>query len=185
MKYAGEDHVSGTPSRRELLKLSGVTAVGAAGFFAAAAEATSNAAGAATTSAPRVPTKVVMQYAGRRVSRFTAMSASSELSLVTTEGSNGVATTTRLSPGTMRIKLTREWSNDTTFIDWYNQADAGTDKPVEVTVTVLGNRNSTISELTLADAQPLAWSGPSYNRSTPKSLATESLTLVATSWTFS
>jgi hypothetical protein len=144
----------------------------------------SQAAGAATTTA-RYPTKVVLTAGKTVMSKFRRVSQSSSLDVVVGESSTGGSTVQRLRPGTVRVRITREWSNDTTFIDWYAGASAGTDGPQTMTVSVLGKRHSTISQLTMNDAVVVEWDAPVFDITQPTVPAVETLTLLATDWTYS
>jgi hypothetical protein len=162
------------PNRRDLLKMSGVAAVGAAGFWAAANAALGADAGA-TTVTTHVPTTVTLSYDGVLVGGLVRMSQTSEITPATSGGASVSAT---------RIHITREWGSNYTFIDWYQDAVAGKMSSTAV-VTVYGKRNSKVSQLTMMDATPTDWSGPQYDKTTPSAVATESITLTSTNWTFS
>src|SRR5579872_5244701 len=75
----------------------------------------------------QMSTKFTVEIAGRVVGSIISVDGL-EHSHETVEYKDPEDQTTRYRPGnnkTTRIKITREWSNDTTFIDWYQTVIAG------------------------------------------------------------
>jgi phage tail-like protein len=88
--------------------------------------------------------------------------------------------TTRYRPGnnkTTRIKITREWSNDTTFIDWYQNVVKGQTKRTTITVNVLSDDGNITMSLNFYNAYPETYTFPSF-KSMGSAHAVESLTCV-------
>lgn len=183
MMNDGDDVRDKGASRRDVLKLSGATALGAAAFFAAASAVEDSPAGATGTT--HVPTSVSMTLGGKLISRVSQVTPLAVLPVVTTLGSTGQAVNQRAYPGYSTVGVTRTWKGDRTFQTWFAQAQTGSDAPQSVTLVVKGRKGSSVSQLTLDDARPLSYEGPKYDQSTPNALATETITLIADSWTFS
>jgi phage tail-like protein len=88
--------------------------------------------------------------------------------------------TTRYRPGnnkTTRIKITREWSNDTTFIDWYQSVVKGQVDRRPITVNILSDSGDATMSLNFYHAYPETYTFPSF-KSLGSAHAIESLTCV-------
>jgi len=88
--------------------------------------------------------------------------------------------TMRYRPGnnkTARIKITREWSNDTTFIDWYQTVVNGRTDRRAVTVSVNADDGTPKMALNFFNCYPETYAFPSF-KSMGSAHAVESLTCV-------
>jgi len=88
--------------------------------------------------------------------------------------------TTRYRPGnnkTTRIKVVREWSNDTTFIDWYQKVISGNTDRRTITVSILADNGTATMALNFYNAYPETYAFPNF-KSLGSAHAVESLTCV-------
>jgi phage tail-like protein len=88
--------------------------------------------------------------------------------------------TTRYRPGnnkTTRIKVVREWSNDTTFIDWYQKVISGNTDRRTITVSILADNGTATMGLNFYNTYPETYAFPSF-KSLGSAHAVESLTCV-------
>jgi phage tail-like protein len=124
-------------------------------------------------------TKFSVEIAGRVVGSIISVDGL-EHSHETVEYKDPEDMTTRYRPGnnkTTRIKITREWSNDTTFIDWYQTVVAGNTDRRTITVTILADNGTATMGLNFYNAYPETYAFPSF-KSLGSAHAVESLTCV-------
>jgi len=94
--------------------------------------------------------------------------------------------TTRYRPGnnkTTRIKVVREWSNDTTFIDWYQKVISGNTDRRTITVSILADNGTATMALNFYNAYPETYAFPNF-KSLGSAHAVESLTCVYESFDY-
>jgi len=127
----------------------------------------------------QMATKFTVEIAGRVVGSIISVDGL-EHSHETVEYKDPEDQTTRYRPGnnrTTRIKITREWSNDTTFIDWYQTVVAGNTDRRTVTVTLLADNGTATMGLNFYNTYPETYAFPSF-KSLGSAHAVESLTCV-------
>jgi len=127
----------------------------------------------------QMATKFTVEIAGRVVGSIISVDGL-EHSHETVEYKDPEDQTTRYRPGnnkTTRIKITREWSNDSTFIDWYQTVIAGQVDRRSVTVTLLADDGTPTMSLNFYQCYPETLSLPSF-KSLGSAHAVESLTCV-------
>ncbi len=185
-----DDTVSPRASRRDALKMTGVAAAGAAAFWSGLAALSQTDAGASSVvshATSGVPASVVVTINGVKIQNVTVAGyAESDIDVVAYTPSG--TTQTRYRAGnnkTTRIKITREWSNDTTFIDWYQGIAAGKADERTLVISILGPKSAVIAKLTATNVWPFSWVGPAYDKSLGSAHATESITLSADSFEYS
>ncbi len=153
-------------TRREALKLSGAAALGGMAAMLASGSF-EDPAGAATT---HVPTAVQVTLGGVAVPGVVSVDSMVAVYETSSALENGqwVQNVTGVST---RIKIVREWSNDTTFIDWFQAAGSSSGSTGEgesMVVKVTGRHGSQASVFTLSDCTPVEWDGPSYDAAAMK-----------------
>jgi len=124
-------------------------------------------------------TKFSVEIAGRVVGSIISVDGL-EHSHETVEYKDPEDMTTRYRPGnnkTTRIKITREWSNDTTFIDWYQTVVQGNTDRRTITVTILADNGTATMGLNFYNSYPETYAFPSF-KSLGSAHAVESLTCV-------
>lgn len=95
------------------------------------------------------------------------------------EGIDNLVQQTRYRPGnnkTTRIKITREWSNDSAFRDWYKSTLDGKTDRRSISVIFHNDAGEEAGRLNLHDCYPTAYEPPSEN-SKSSGHATESITI--------
>lgn len=165
--------------------LSLVLSVVAVSFTASVANATAlsfhmNEKGMVVTQQVRsLPGEAQLTIDGIRVKGITQIDGTSDISgHDTVEYKDPEDMTTRYRPGnnkTGRIKITREWSNDTTFVNWA-QASEKKEQRKSISIIFLSD-DGTEGVLTLNNAVPTGWSGPAA-KSLGSAHAVESIELV-------
>jgi len=124
-------------------------------------------------------TKFSVEIAGRVVGSIISVDGL-EHSHETVEYKDPEDMTTRYRPGnnkTTRIKITREWSNDSTFIDWYQTVVQGNTDRRTITVSILADNGTATMGLNFYNAYPETYTFPSF-KSLGSAHAVESLTCV-------
>ena len=109
-------------------------------------------------------TKFSVEIAGRVVGSIISVDGL-EHSHETVEFKDPEDMTTRYRPGnnkTTRIKITREWSNDTTFIDWYQTVVQGNVDRRTITVSILADNGTATMGLNFYNAYPETYAFPSF-----------------------
>jgi hypothetical protein len=186
------DDKHATTSRRNVLKAGGAAAASAATFFAGAA-ALSQTADAAIEPhvAGHVPTSIVMEVAGTKVTHIrSASQAGSSVSVAATQNGDGTVTFNRGVSNGVTLSVTRNQDSDTTFRTWFAGKASSTGGATEaiqqtVVLTLLGRNNSKISTLTLTNAWPTSWGVGSWTVPETQAIQlTERVTLLAESATF-
>jgi hypothetical protein len=186
-----DEGVKGT-SRRDVLKVGGVMAAGAASFFAGTAAAAQSADAAVDPHVSgHIPTTIVMEVGGVQVKKIrSASQARMSVNVVATQTGAGRAVFSRGSNTPVTVSVTRDLDGDPSFRTWFAGRASSTGGPSQaieqsVVLTLLGRHNSTISKLTLTNAWPSVWG--TGNWVVPESKAiqlTETVTIVADSATF-
>jgi hypothetical protein len=186
------DDVSEGASRRDVLKATGATAMGIASFLAAA-NGLSETAGAVT--APRlvhIPTSITMTVNGVSLGAVHAIGGGHVSAVVVNSvDAKGVVQRNRQGSRGASVSVTRYFDSSKTLRTWFaglaptdGTTNRGADKR-NVVLTLRGARTSTICTLTLSNAWPSVWSGPTWQVPLTKSVPlTESVHLVAESATF-
>lgn len=162
-------------SRRDALKLAGAATLGGV----AAATLTAGEAGAVTSAAAISTTNFAVLLDGVKLTKVTAFQTSSDaIEIDNVTASSGAPA--RYRPGnnrTTRIKITREWSNDTTFIDWYQQVVAGSTNTRLVTVVLHSPAGPEAFRFNYYDCFPSEYDGPTLAVAKNSGHAIESLTI--------
>jgi hypothetical protein len=179
-------------SRRDVLKVGGVVAAGAASFFAGAATAAQSADAAVDPHATgHIPTTIAMEVGGVQVRKIRSASQSRmTVNVVATQTGAGRAVFSRGSNAPVTVSVTRDLDGDPSFRTWFAgkvSSTGGAPQAIEQTVvlTLLGRHNSTIAKLTLTNAWPSVWGTGNWIVPATKAIElTETVTIVADSATF-
>jgi hypothetical protein len=189
-EFMGEENVSGS-SRRDVLKATGAAAVGAAAFFAAA-NALGDEAGAVVDShgVTHYPTTIVMKVDGVTVSKVHSFGPiTKSYDVQTVVDSSGVRRFERGVSRASQAQVTRVYDGSSAFHSWFQgdtSSGASRQSSRQVTLELRGRHNSTIGVMSMVNAWPSSWSGPTWNvpQNTPAKF-TETVTLVCDSWKLS
>jgi hypothetical protein len=179
-------------SRRDVLKVGGAVAAGAASFFAGAATASQSADAAIDPRATgHIPTTIAMEVGGVQVRKIRAASqARMSVNVVATQTGAGTTVFSRGSKAPVTVSVTRDLDGDPSFRTWFAgkaSSTGGAPQAIEQTVvlTLLGRHNSTISKLTLTNAWPSTWGTGNWVVPATKAIQlSETITIVADGATF-
>jgi phage tail-like protein len=150
------------PNRRDALKMAGAAALGGVA-------ATVVSAGTADAIRPMAYSghKFSVEIAGKVVANLTEVDTmDNEIQVI--YGTNPSTQALSTTPGSVtatRIKITREWSNDTTFIDWTRGVMSGKDDRRTITVTILSDNGVEAMKYNFYEAWPCSYTGPSLSKS--------------------
>lgn len=160
-------------TRRDVLKLSGVAALGGVAAMLANGAISADPAGAATAPL-HVPTSLRVTIDGKALSHVMSMEVL-ESELATAPAVDGSGNWTLVPTGllTQRVSLTRHYSTNSpvrAMFDNYKAAAAsssGTPPPTsDVVVAVHGRKGSVVNVFTMRSAWPVRWEGPTYDAAT-------------------
>ncbi len=186
------DEVTEGASRRDVLKATGATAMGIASFLAAANGITESAGATSSPRLTHIPTSITMTVNGVVLAGVHTLSGGHvSANVVTSVDAKGVVIRDRDGSRGASVSVARYFDSNKLFRNWYAGLPAtdGTSNRTadkrEVILTLRGRQNSSIGSLTLKNAWPSVWSGPSWQVPLAKSVPlTESVHLVAESATF-
>ena len=178
-------------SRRDVLKVGGVMAAGAASFFAGTAAVAQSADAAVDPHTGHIPTTITMEVGGVQVKKIRSASAATmSVNVVATQVGAGRARFSRGSNAPAMVSVTRDLDGDPSFRTWFAGRASSTGGPTQaieqtVVLTLLGRNNSTIGRLTLTNAWPSVWGTGSWILPETRAIQlTEKVTIVADSATF-
>ncbi len=180
-------------SRRDVLKATGVAAVGVAsllgaiGSLAAGEEADAITVGHVT----HYPHNFVLVIGGLPVTKVRGMgSVVRSTTFLTSTDSTGKVHYDRAPSAADTVSITRVYDGSRTFQDWYAGIPTPGASPTadrrDVSLVLRGRNQSKIAQLELSKAWPVRWESPELTApsNSPVKL-TETVTLVADSVTFS
>jgi hypothetical protein len=177
-------------SRPDAIQMTGAAAAGAAVVWSGSSALADSGAGASVReplAAAGVPTGVIVTINGKRITNVTVAGyAESEVNVLPFIAQVGTAR--RYRPGNnkiARIKITRGWSTDATWIDWYSNSASVELDARQFEIVITGAKSVVIVKLSAVNVWPFSWCGPAFDNSFALSHAVESITLSADSFEYS